>query len=121
VAAPTVAVSPPLTWQNGVVDGATVALADNGSQFGISPVVPPPDVVSSVNVLVQPAGSPTATWVASMNLTGPAAWWDNGTYTQAMVSGLSGKSVTAGPGDTLIFRVRYQGVSGYQDTGYKVP
>lgn len=121
VAAPAVAVSPPLMWKNGVVDGATVALADNGSPWGVSPVVPPPDVVSSVNVLVQPKGSPTATWVASMNLTGPTAWWDNGTYTQATVSGLSGKSVTAGSGGTLIFRVRYQGVSGYQDTSYTVP
>ncbi|HEV2371320.1 MAG TPA: cellulase family glycosylhydrolase [Streptosporangiaceae bacterium] len=121
VAAPAVAVSPPLTWLHGVVDGATVALADNGSPFGTSPVVPPSDVASSVDVLVQPAGSQTSTWVAKMNLTGPAAWWDNGTYTRGTVSGLSGKSVTAGSGATLIFRVRYQGVSGFQDTDYKVP
>jgi Cellulase (glycosyl hydrolase family 5) len=121
VAAPTVAVSPPLRWKNGVVDGATVALADNGSPFGVSPVVPPPDVVSSVNVLVQPKQSKTPTWVASMNLTGPTARWDNGTYTQATTSGLSGKSVTVGSGGTIIFRVRYQGVSRYQDTPYTVP
>ena len=121
VAAPTVAVSPPLSWSNGVVDGATVALADNGSAYGVPNVQPPPDVVQSVNVLVQPAGSQTQTWVASMNLTGPTAMWDNGTYTQATVSGLSGKPVTAGPGDTLIFRVRYVGVSTPQDTDYTVP
>jgi len=121
VAAPAVAVSPPLSWSNGVVDGATVALADNGSKYGVPNIQPPPDVVHSVNVLVQPAGSQTQTWVASMSLTGPTAMWDNGTYTQATVSGLSGKSVTAGPGDTLIFRVRYVGVSTPQDTDYTVP
>lgn len=121
LAAPAVAVSPPLSWNNGVVDGATVALADNGSAYGVPNIQPPPDVVQSVNVLVQPVGSQTPTWVASMSLTGPTAMWDNGTYTQATVSGLSGKSVTAGPGDTLIFRVRYIGVSTPQDTNYTVP
>jgi hypothetical protein len=120
VATPAVQVSPPLIWNSNAVDGVTVALADNGSPFGTSPVVPP-QVVSSVNVLVQKAGSQAGTWVAQMTLSGTGPWWDNGSYTLASVSGLSGKSVTAGAGDTLIFRVRYQGVSGYQDTSYLVP
>jgi hypothetical protein len=120
VATPAVQVSPPLIWNSNAVDGVTVALADNGSPFGTSPVVPP-QVVSSVNVLVQKAGSQAGTWVAQMTLSGTGPWWDNGSYTLASVSGLSGKSVAAGAGDTLIFRVRYQGVSGYQDTSYLVP
>jgi hypothetical protein len=80
-----------------------------------------PEVVASVAVLVRKAGSQPSTQVAQMTLAGPGPWWDNGSYTAATVSGLSGKTVTASPGETLIFRVSYAGVSGHQDTSYLVP
>jgi Cellulase (glycosyl hydrolase family 5) len=118
-----VQVSPPLTWKNGVVDAVSVALASNGTQWANPPISPstPPDVVSSVNLRVAKACSATSTWVANMNLSDTGSWWDNGSFTAASASQLSGASVTAQTGDCLIFRVYYQGVSGYQDTTYKVP
>jgi Cellulase (glycosyl hydrolase family 5) len=118
-----VEVSPPLTWKNNVVDGVTIALASNGTQWSdppsSSPV--PPDVVSSVKLLIEKNGSTTKTLVATMTVSDTGSWWDNGSYSTASASGLSGDPVTAQANDTLIFRVYYQGVSGYQDTDYLVP
>jgi hypothetical protein len=118
-----VQVSPPLTWKNGVVDVVNVALASNGTQWANPPISPstPPDVVSSVNLRVAKACSATSTWVANMTLSNTGPWWDNGSFTTASAPGLSGASVTAQTGDCLIFRVVYQGVSGSNDTVYKVP
>jgi hypothetical protein len=118
-----VQVSPPLTWKNGVVDAVNLALASNGTQWANPPISPStaPDVVSSVNLRVAKACSTTSTWVANMALSNTGSWWDNGSFTTAAASGLSGASVTAQTGDCLIFRVYYQGVSAYQDTVYTVP
>lgn len=119
----TVEVSPPLTWKNNVVDGVSIALASNGTQWSdppsSSPV--PPDVVSSVQLLIEKNGSTTKNLVATMTVADTGSWWDNGSYSTASASGLSADSVTASAGDTLIFRVYYQGVSGYQGTDYVVP
>ena len=123
VPAAAVQVSPPLTWKNGVVDTVSVALASNGTQWANPPISPStaPDVVSSVNLRVAKTCSATSTWVANMVLSDTGPWWDNGSFTTAAAAGLSGASVTAQTGDCLVFRVYYQGVTGYQDTVYKVP
>ena len=100
-----------------MVDAVNLALASNGTQWANPPISPStaPDVVSSVNLRVAKACSTTSTWVANMALSNTGSWWDNGSFTTAAASGLSGASVTAQTGDCLIFRVYHQGVSAYQE------
>lgn len=119
-ATPAVQVSS-LSWSGSVVNGVNLALADNGSPCCTQPPPQGPEVVSSVNVLVQ-KGIQTPKWVGTMTLASCAGpWWDNGSFTPASITGLATDTPTAAVGDTLIFRVRYQGVSGAFDTDYQIP
>jgi Cellulase (glycosyl hydrolase family 5) len=115
VPAPDVDVSS-ITRSAGVVDAVRLAMGQNGSQDGgIAP-----QVVSSVNLLVQQAGSGTPVWVARMTVS-TSAPWTNGSLSIATASGLASISPTAGSGDVLVFRVRYQGDTAFHDTRYTVP
>lgn len=97
------------------LEAVTLALADNGTRDCTTG----PQIARSVQILVRDRRTHQVKPLTVTQLARSSPW-TCGSYTMATASDLEHRPATAHAGDTLIFRVYYQGIAGHDDVDYHV-